>query len=122
MVTEQQLRLALPHVARTGLPLLVHAELPGPIDRATEALANADWTHYSTYLQSRPDDAELAAIRLMLSLCREFGFRLHIVHLSTSSGPSGTSRRTLRGSRGDGRDLPPLPASLRRDNSRMAQP
>ncbi len=84
MVNEQQLRLALPHVARTGLPLLVHAELPGPIDRATEALATADWSRYSTYLQSRPDEAELTAIRLMLSLCREFGFRLHIVHLSTS--------------------------------------
>ena len=84
MVTEQQLRSALPHVARTRLPLLVHAELPGTIDRATEALANADWRHYSTYLQSRPDEAELAAIRLMLELCREYGFRLHIVHLSTS--------------------------------------
>ena len=84
MVTEQQLRAALPHVARTGLPLLVHAELPGPIDAATETLANADWSAYSTYLQSRPDEAELAAIRLMLSLCREYDFRLHIVHLSTS--------------------------------------
>jgi allantoinase len=84
MVTEQQLRSALPHVARTGLPLLVHAELPGPIDRATEALANADWSRYSTYLQSRPDEAELAATRLLLELCREYGFRLHIVHLSTS--------------------------------------
>jgi allantoinase len=83
MVTEQQLRAALPHIARTGLPLLVHAELPGPIDRATDALAGADWTRYSTYLRSRPDEAELAAIRLMLSLCREYGFRLHIVHLST---------------------------------------
>src|ERR1700732_1130003 len=84
MVTEQQLRAALPHIARTGLPLLVHAELPSPIDRATDALANADWRRYATYLQSRPDEAELAAIRLMLSLCREYGFRLHIVHLSTS--------------------------------------
>jgi allantoinase len=84
MVTEEQLRSALPHVARTGLPLLVHAELQGPIDRATEALANADWSQYSTYLQSRPEEAELSAIRLMLSLCREFGFRLHIVHLSSS--------------------------------------
>jgi allantoinase len=84
MVTEQQLRSALPHVRRTGLPLLVHAELPGPIDRATAALTGADWHRYSTYLQSRPDEAELAAIRLMLSLCREYGFRLHIVHLATS--------------------------------------
>ncbi len=84
MVTEEQLRIALPHVARTRLPLLVHAELPGPIDQATAALASADWSCYSTYLQSRPDEAELAAIRVMLSLCREYGFRLHIVHLSTS--------------------------------------
>ena len=84
MVTEHQLRAALPHVARTGLPLLVHAELPGAIDRATEALSGADWSCYSTYLQSRPDEAELDAIRLMLSLCREYGFHLHIVHLSSS--------------------------------------
>jgi allantoinase len=84
MVAERQLRSALPHVARSGLPLLVHAELPGPIDLATDALASADWNCYSTYLQSRPDEAELAAIRLMLSLCREYGFRLHIVHLSSS--------------------------------------
>ena len=55
------------------------------LTRATAALANADWSRYSTYLQSRPDEAELAAIRLMLSLCREYGFRLHIVHLSSSS-------------------------------------
>jgi allantoinase len=84
MVTEQQLRLALPHVARTGLPLLVHAELPAAIDRATEAMTDVDWSRYATYVQSRPDDAELDAIGLMLSLCREYAFRLHIVHLSTS--------------------------------------
>jgi allantoinase len=97
MVTEQQLRAVLPHVARTSLPLLVHAELPGPIDRATNALANADWNCYSTYLESRPDEAELDAIRLMLSLCREYGFRLHIVHLSTSQ-----ALPELRAARGEG--------------------
>ena len=85
MVTDQQLRAALPAVARTGLPLLVHAELPGPIDAATESLAGADWKRYSTYLQSHPEEAELAAIRLLLSLCREYDFRLHIVHLSASA-------------------------------------
>ena len=85
MVTEQQLRAALPAVARTGLPLLVHAELPGPIEVATEEVANLDWRRYATYLQSRPQDAELAAIRLLLSLCHEYDFRLHIVHLSASA-------------------------------------
>ncbi|MGA9447442.1 MAG: allantoinase AllB [Candidatus Sulfotelmatobacter sp.] len=102
MVTEQQLRAALPHVARTSLPLLVHAELPGPIDQATDALADADWNCYSTYLESRPDEAELAAIRMMLSLCREYGFRLHIVHLSTSQ-----ALQELRAARSDG-----LPVSV----------
>lgn len=84
MVNEQELRAALPHVARTGLPLLVHAELPGPVDAATARLADADWSKYSTYLLSRADEAELSAIQLMLSLCHEYGFRLHIVHLATS--------------------------------------
>jgi len=84
MVTERELRAALPHVARTGLPLLVHAELPGPVDAATRQLAKADWSKYATYLQSRPEEAELSAIQLMLSLCREVHFRLHIVHLATS--------------------------------------
>ncbi len=83
MVTEEQLRDALPHVVRTGLPLLVHAELAGPIEAATAALTGADWKSYATYLQSRPDEAELSAIRMLLSLCREFRFRLHIVHLAT---------------------------------------
>jgi allantoinase len=84
MVTESELRAALPRVAGTGWPLLVHAELPGPVGAATRQLAGADWSKYSTYLQSRPEEAELSAIRLMLSLCREFHFRLHIVHLATS--------------------------------------
>jgi len=84
MVTEQQLRAAVPHIARTGLPLLVHAELPAPIDSASERLRDADWSLYQTYLQSRPEEAELSAIRLLLSLCREYKFRLHIVHLSAS--------------------------------------
>ncbi len=97
MVTEQQLRAALPAVARTSLPLLVHAELQGPIDTATETLKNADWRSYSTYLQSRPQEAELAAIRLLLSLCREYRFRLHIVHLSASE-----ALRELKAARSEG--------------------
>jgi len=84
MVNEQELRAALPHVARTGLPLLVHAELPGRVDAATRRLAGADWSKYATYLESRPDEAELSAIQLMISLCREYHFRVHIVHLATS--------------------------------------
>ncbi len=83
-VDEAELRVAAPHLARTGLPLLVHAELPGPLDRAARELAYADWRRYSTWLRSRPDEAEMEAIRLMIGPCREYGFRLHIVHLATA--------------------------------------
>ena len=84
MVREADLRAALPLIAQTGLPLLVHAELPGAIDSATSRLQHEDWRHYPTYLESRPDQAELEAIRLMLRLCREFKFHVHIVHLATA--------------------------------------
>ncbi|MGC2300249.1 MAG: allantoinase AllB [Acidobacteriaceae bacterium] len=83
-VDEAELRAAAPHIARTGLPLLVHAELPEPLDRASRSLTGADWSRHETWLRSRPDEAELEAIRLMIRLCREFGFRLHIVHLVTA--------------------------------------
>jgi allantoinase len=84
MIDQQQLEAALPSIAQSGLPLLVHAELAGPIDAATQSLVNADWRRYETYLASRPDEAELQAIRLMIRLCRQYSFRLHIVHLSTA--------------------------------------
>ena len=85
MVREKQLRCALPYIASAGLPLLVHAELDGPVEAATTRLKSADWTLYSTYLKSRPDQAETDAIAMMISLCREFQARIHIVHLSSAA-------------------------------------
>ena len=82
-VSEEQLRAALPAVARTGLPLLVHAELPGPLETASPG-PDADWFAYRTYLDSRPEAAEIEAIRMMSGLSREFGVRVHIVHLSSA--------------------------------------
>jgi allantoinase len=86
MVNRSELEAAMPEVAASGLPLLVHAELPGPIEEATTRLnaASCDWKRYSTYLASRPDAAEVAAIRLMIELSRKYGCRVHIVHLSST--------------------------------------
>jgi allantoinase len=85
-IDRSNLRRAIPHIARTGLPLLVHAELEPSISAAVAHLnaTGADWHLYSTYLSSRPDTAELDAIEMLLELCREHRFRLHIVHLSTA--------------------------------------
>ena len=70
----------------TGLPLLAHAEIAGPVDAATEELneAGADWRKYSTFLASRPDSAEVDAIALLIRLAEEFQTPVHIVHLSSA--------------------------------------
>lgn len=85
-IDRENLEAAVPHIVRTGLPLLVHAELAGPIDVAVDRLnaTGADWRRYATYLASRPDEAEVEAIEMLLELCGEHRFRLHIVHLSTA--------------------------------------
>jgi allantoinase len=83
-VTEVDLRAAMPVLARIDAPLLVHAELPGPINDASAALNGLSPNKYSTWLASRPPRAENEAIALMISLAREFGVHVHIVHLSSS--------------------------------------
>ncbi|MGA7915537.1 MAG: allantoinase AllB [Candidatus Acidiferrales bacterium] len=84
-VTKEHLRGALPELAALGAPLLAHAEMPEPIEKAAANLAkNVSGRRYSTWLASRPRDAENEAIALLLRLSREFGARVHIVHLSSS--------------------------------------
>ena len=84
-VTGSDLRAALTQLVACDAVLLVHAELPGPIDEAYAQLAKGSSARrYETWLSSRPRAAENEAICLMLRLCREFKARLHIVHLSSS--------------------------------------
>lgn len=86
LLNQTKLRAAIPVLAELGLPLLVHAELPGPIAAAAKSLAGKDFRKYKNYLASRPDAAELAAIRLLITLCRKFRAPIHIVHLATALG------------------------------------
>ena len=81
-VAEHDLREAMPVLAEIGAPLLVHAESPGPILRASAAAESFDPRRYSTWLHSRPVEAELEAIELVVRLAREFGTRVHIVHVA----------------------------------------
>jgi allantoinase len=83
-VTEDDLRIAMPELAALGTVLLVHAELPGPIERAAASSAENDPHLYQTFLHSRPRAAENEAIALMIRLSRETGARIHIVHHSSS--------------------------------------
>ena len=118
-VTEDDLREALPELARLNALLIVHAEVPGPISRtgisaclSAEDLATLGMpsgvrsissdrdvcpTRYRTFLASRPRAAEDEAVALMIRLSREFGARVHIVHHS-----SADSLALLRDAKADG--------------------
>ena len=78
-VDEHDLRVALPILARSGKPLLVHAELSSPLP-----LERGDSRLYETYVASRPASWENEAIRLLVALCRETGAAIHVVHLSSA--------------------------------------
>lgn len=82
-VGEAELREALPLLARWKAPLIVHAELPGPINKAMAA-TTYNPTEYETFLKSRPRAAENDAVEMMIRLSREFDTQIHIVHLSSS--------------------------------------
>lgn len=78
-VTEEHLREAMPELTRLGALLIVHAELPGSIKADGDREGD-----YRTFLESRPRVAENEAVELMIRLSREFGTRVHIVHLSSA--------------------------------------
>ena len=84
-VGERELRDALRALARRGVPLLVHAELP-------EHLSVPSGRDYASFLESRPPIAEAAAIRLMARLAREYGARVHIVHVASAEAAAEVAR------------------------------
>ena len=78
-VTEADLRIAMPVLAKLDATLMVHAELPEHIN----PIPSGDPRAYATYLASRPPVAETAAAHLVIRLAEEFGTRVHIVHVSS---------------------------------------
>ena len=95
-VRESDLRPAMQRLAARDAVLLAHAELPGPIARAA---AQGDPRRYATWLASRPEDAEVEAIELLLRLSEETGCRVHIVHLSAATALPIIERARRAGAR-----------------------
>ena len=120
-VDEADLRLALPILARRGLPLLVHAEAPDVIadfglriadgnpqpdpqpDPQSNPQSNPQSAiripQYSRYLATRPPEAEVAAIQMMVRLAREFGVHVHIVHVACAEAVAEIARAKAEGVR-----------------------
>lgn len=92
-VTEEDLRKAMPVIAKNDLPLLVHCELlrnPYPETRIPNH-------SYANYLASRPKQWEDDAIALMIRLCEEFNCRTHIVHLSSADSIEQIAKAKQKG-------------------------
>jgi allantoinase len=96
-VGEADLERAMTVLATTRAPLLVHAEVPGPLDEAKRQLDAEplrDLRSYWRYVRSRPKAAEDQAIAQLVALCSKTRARTHVVHLS-----SATALDTLRHAR-----------------------
>jgi allantoinase len=96
-VVEADLEQAMPLISRLDLPLLVHAELPGPI--AAVAETTADPRRYDTWLASRPPAAEVEAIQVMIRLAERHGCQVHIVHVATGEAIADLRSARARGVR-----------------------
>jgi len=87
-VNEGELHAAMFELARLDATLVVHAEMPGPVEEAFASCCTGetagDPRRYETFLRSRPRAAEDEAVALLLRLCRETGARVHVVHHSSA--------------------------------------
>jgi len=80
-LTSDQLMQALKEIAGFDGLLIVHAEDPTVLIRA----ANEGGVNYPHFVESRPPEAELAAIRSVIDGVRRTGTRAHILHLSSAA-------------------------------------
>jgi allantoinase len=71
---------ALTEIARFDGLMIVHAEDARVLEEAPAAPSRA----YADFVRSRPDEAELAAIKQVIDGARETGGRVHILHLSSA--------------------------------------
>ncbi|XP_072263903.1 allantoinase, mitochondrial-like [Pyxicephalus adspersus] len=79
-VTVMDLHKAMTELQGTNSVLLFHAEL----EIAKHTPDTGDPALYETFLHSRPDDMEVAAVELVANLCLQYKVRCHIVHLSSA--------------------------------------
>jgi allantoinase len=108
-VDEDDLRRAMPILARHDVPLLVHAESPAVLEAARSPKGSRstqrEWSarlqpsgsDYGEYLATRPPEAEVEAIRTIVRLAREFGVRAHIVHVASAEAVAGIERAKSEG-------------------------
>jgi allantoinase len=91
------LRGAVAATAALGALLVVHAEAPGLIAAAQRRVRRADPRRYATWLDSRPDAAEVEACRDLADAVEDLGGRAHVLHVSSAAAAGVVAEARARG-------------------------
>jgi allantoinase len=85
-VDEKTLREGMKRAVKIGKPVAVHAESESLTKKLAQEKIAQKKISIRDYLESRPIEAELEAIRCAIDLAGETGCVLHIVHVSSGEG------------------------------------
>ena len=96
-VDDWTLREGMKRAAKLNLPVAVHAESEVITKQLAREFINGGCTSVRDYLNSRPDEAELDAIRRALEMAGETKCKLHIVHVSCGAGMALIAEAKKRG-------------------------
>ena len=83
--------------ASLGLPVAVHAESEAITSGLAQRARAAGQTGIRDFIASRPPVAELQAVARAITLARESGCSLHVVHVSTGRGVTLVAEARARG-------------------------
>lgn len=85
-LTINQMRQVAKFLEQTNKPQAVHAEDKFMIETKRQRFKAANHNTWEYYCLSRNSDAEEKAILDIISVTREFGQKVHVVHLSSEAG------------------------------------
>ena len=102
MVSIKDIEKAMKSLKNTNATLLYHAEVDlKKSKKSKKHNVEVDTKDYNTYLDSRPDEMEVEAIKLLIQKLRKYpNLHIHIVHLSSSK-----ALPYIRQARADGLNL-----------------
>jgi allantoinase len=91
------LRKGMKRAAQVGALVAVHAESESITRKLSQEKMSRGLTSVRDYLDSRPIEAELEAIRNAIDMAGDVGCRLHVVHVSSAEGVAVITDAKKRG-------------------------
>lgn len=106
-------------VAKTGKQVAIHAENFDIIKLLTQEVVESGDTSYEAMLRSRPPMSETTTIETAISLSRELGTHLHILHLAAGDGVDLIRNAQIEGLNVTGETCPHYLALTDQDAGRL---